>query len=161
MTQRDRKTVGKIATDLIQQEAPTRSVIELERAMHEQYENNVWECVTRSKKLFTGDFYVVVLTKKEKLLENVVRHYFFGRLTCPTPDYDQTVYKFVSSHESLEFLWVIPSKDTCEHLRDHALEVDPSERDLLHYILDFYDDTLMKKAKKLNGEALETPMLIT
>ena len=156
-----KETVGKVATDLMQQDAPTRDPIELERAMHEQYEKNVWECVARSQKLFTGNFYVVVLTKREKLLQNVIHHYFFGRLTCPTPDYDQTVYYYSPTHDSIEFLWVIPSKDTCEHLRDHAIEVAPSERDLLNYVLDFYDDTLMKKAKKLNGEALETPMLIS
>jgi hypothetical protein len=156
-----RKTVGKVATDLIQQDAPTRDPIELERAMHEDYEKNVWECVVRSQKDYLGDFYIVVLTKKEKLLENVLRHFFFGRSSCPTPDYDQAVYKYHREHDALEFLWVVPSKPTCEYLRDNALDVIESERDLLKFVLDFYDDTLMIKAKKLNREELETPLLVT
>lgn len=156
-----RETMGKISNDLIVKTPDTRSPIELEREMHKEYEDNVYLCVERSKKEFNGDFYVVVLTKKERLLQNVLRHYYFGRATCPTPDYDQTVYHYHRDADVLETLWVIPDKQVCEHFRENALHVHELERDLLTFILDFYDDTLMKKAKKLNGEELETPFLIT
>ena len=161
MEEKRQYTVGKIATDLAKQEAPTRDPIELERAMHKDYEDNVHLCIERSKKDYPRDFYVVILTKKERLLQNVLRHYFFGRATCPTPDYDQAVYKYHHEDDKLEFLWVIPSKTTCEHLRENALLVHELERDLLRFVLDFYDDTLMKKSKQLNGEELETPFLMT
>ena len=155
-----KETVGKVSVDLAAQEAPTRDPIELERAIHKDYEDNIYLCIDRHKKDFIGDFYIVVLTKRERLLQNVLRHYFFGRATCPTPEYDQAVYKFHRNGEVIEFLWVIPSKETCEHFRLHALEVHDLERDLLKFVLDFYDDTLMKKAKMLNGEALDTPLLV-
>ncbi len=153
------QTVGKIATDLAAQDTYAQSAIELEREIHKEYEDNIHNCIERGKKEHPGDFYVVVLTKKERLLPNVLRHYYLHRSTCPTPDYDQTVYRYYRLHDTHEFIWVIPDKYTCETLRDHALEVPALERDLLRFVLDFYDDTLMKLSKKLNGEELLTPLL--
>lgn len=152
-------TIGKIATDLAAQDTHAQSPVELERAMHKDYEENVQQCIERGKKEHPGDFYIVVITKKERLLQNVLRHYYLHRATCPTPEYDQTVYKYFREHDAHQFLWVVPDKITCEMMRDNALQVPDPERDLLRFVLDFYDDTLMKLSKKLNGEFLETPLL--
>lgn len=160
MEQPKKETVGKIALDLAMQDTHPQSAIELERAVHKEYEDNIYQCIERGKKEHFGDFYIVVLTKRERLLPNVLRHYYFHRSTCPTPDYDQTVYRYWRQHDAHEFIWVVPDKHTCLMLRDNALQVPELERDLLRFVLDFYDDTLMKKSKKLNGEQLETPLLI-
>ncbi len=154
------ETVGKISLDLLSKgDKNDHSVEEQMREQLNDYEKNVYECALLGSTIYNSDFYIVVLTKKEKLMENVLRHYFFHRQTCPTPDYDQAVYRFNSSIQALEFLWVIPSKDTCYYLKEHALEIPYKERELLQYVLDFFDDTLMVKAKKLNGELLLTPFL--
>jgi len=155
-----KETVGKIATDLAAQDIHPQSAIELEREIHKEYEKNLLECIERGKKEYQADFFIVVITKKERLLPNVLRHYYFPRFTCPTPEYDQTVYKYYWTHDAYEFLWVVPDKNTCHYFRDNALHVQESERDLLKFVLDFYDDTLMKLSKKLNGEELETPLLV-
>jgi len=55
-------------------------------------------------------FYVCVITKKERLMDNVLRNYFLARSTCPTPQYDQTVYKYHRDSGAIQFLWVLPSK---------------------------------------------------
>jgi hypothetical protein len=154
------ETVGKVARDLLLNNNKNDHTVE--EQMKEQlsdYEINLFETITAGKSVYTGPFYLVVITKKERLMENVLRHYFFHRATCPTPDYDQAVYRYTPSDESIEFLWVIPAKDVCYHLRDNALVVDQKERELLKYVLEFFDDTLMIKAKRLNGENLLTPML--
>ena len=85
-------------------------------------------------------------------MHNVIRNYFFHRSTCPTPEWDQVVYYYKRADDALNFLWVIPSKDTCELLRENALMVAPDERDLLNFVLNFYDGTLERIAQKLNGE---------
>lgn len=159
MTNKKEKA-GKIALDLMQKTPETRDPIELEKEMHKDYESNIHECIELTKKKIAGDFFVVVLTKKEKLLPNVVRNFYFGRLTCPTPDYDQTVYRYNGTEDYLEFMWVIPSKDTCELLRFNALEVHQSEKELLGYVLDFYDGSLMRIAKRLNKEHEDSPIII-
>ena len=147
-----RDTVGKISSDLLQKAPETRDPIELEREMHKDYEKNIYQCCDEGKKAYNKDFFITVITKKERLMKNVLRNIFLHRSSCPTPDYDQTVYHYDKHSDVLKFLWVIPSKDTCILFKNNALEIVASERSLLQYILDFDDGTLYKLAKKFNGE---------
>lgn len=154
-------TVGHEAAKLLQKEAPSQDPIELEREMHRDYEKHVIECIERGKKEFAANFYVVVITKRERLLENVIRNYFTCRLSCPTPDWDQTVYLYERSRERVILLWTIPCKDACTYLAQYAKEVVPEERGLLNYVLQFHDGTLLALSKKLNGEKQDSNILDT
>jgi len=156
---KNRPTVGKISSDLSLKAPETRNPIDLERAMHGDYVKNVLNCVDSHRNQYLGDFFVVVITKREPLMQNVLRNYFFARASCPTPDYDQAVYHFKRNDDLLNFLWVIPSKDACLHLREHASEVEPSEWQLLDFVLKFADGTLYKESKKLNNEASDSALL--
>jgi len=151
MEQRD--TVGKIATDLKKNEKyNTHSPTEQMREQLENYDANIHECLLEGKNERFGDFFLVVITKKERLLDNVLRNYFIHRQTCPTPEWDQAVYKYHRAGDHLEFLWVVPSKDTCMHMTENAITIDKEQRELLKFVLDFNDGTLLQKAKTLNGE---------
>jgi hypothetical protein len=155
-----KKTIGKIATELAQKSHDNTHTAhdQMEESLSD-WDKNIFECVERSKKDFSGDFYLVVVTKKERLLTNVIRNYFMTRISCPTPDYDQTLYKYNSADESLAFLWVIPSKDACLMLKENAMLVMPEERQLLQFVLDFADGSLFEMAKKLNGESENSILL--
>ena len=154
-----RGTVGQISSELALKTPDTRDPIELEREMHSDYEKNVYECVKAHKTVWPKDFYVIVITKKEPLMQNVMRNYFYGRLSCPTPDYDQAVYFYDQRNDIIEFLWVIPSRDTCIHLKENAFLVDPAESQLLRFVLDFADGTLFGIAKARNGEHVGSLLL--
>lgn len=171
-----RETVGKISSELLTQAPETRDPIELQREMQKNYIDNLVLAVGHAQKKFNcttlhegescdyaqpreGDFYIVVISKKEPLMQNVLRNYFLTRDACPTPDYDQAVYKYIKETEQIEFLWVVPSKDTCLLFKQNALQVPASEQHLLKFVLDFADGTLFKLAKKLNGEAQDSPLL--
>ena len=154
-----RDTVGKISQELLQKEPETRDPIEIQREVHKQYEKNIIDCIDRHKGVYTGDFYLEVITKKERLMQNVLRNYFFATQECPTPTYDQTVYKYHRATDTPEFLWVVPAKDICEMLTINAIDVAKSERELLNFVLEFNDGTLLKRAKKLNGECEDSPLL--
>ena len=157
-----RETVGKISSILSEKAPETRDPIEIERELHKDYEKNVLETIDRGKKDFVNsDFFVVVITKKEPLMQNVLRHYFLCRLSCPTPDYDQTVYKFTHATDIIEFIWTIPSRDTCFMLKENKSQVRPSEYGLLGFVLKFDDGTLRKIAKNFNGEAEDSSLLVT
>lgn len=151
-------TVGKISTELLKKPDITNPIDQTYENLSD-YDKNIFACIEDAKKQYPKDFYVVVLTKKERLMQNVIRNYFMARLTCPTPDYDQVVYRYNFLDESIDFLWVVPSKDTCELLRAHFLEVPPQEKELLNFILSFYDGSLLKQCKKLNGEQEDSPIL--
>lgn len=152
MISQNRDKVGKISVDLSQKTPDTRSPIEQMRENLTDFDKELWICVERGKKEILGDFYLVVITKKEPLMENVLRNYFGFRNSCPTPDYDQTVYRYIKKDDDVSFLWVIPSKDACMMLIANRLIIDPEERELKEFVLRFAAGDLFKLAQQLNGE---------
>ena len=155
----NRDTVGAISSRLIQQAPQTTDPIELQRSMQEEYIKNLCECVDKHKNTFFGDFFIIVITKNERLMPNVFRNYFTARQTCPTPDYDQTVFRYNRQAEQIEFIWVIPSQDASHHLKINAHLVAKEEQDLLKFVLAFADGSLYKIAKKFNGEKEDSIIL--
>jgi len=155
-----RDTVGKISSELLKKShEDTHTPTEQMSEQLKDFEKNIDICIERSKKDFVDDFYIVVTTKKERLMQNVIRNYFYGRQSCPTPEWDQTVYKYNRKGGCLEFLWVIPAKDICELLIENALDLPAEQKELLEFVIDYRDGTLLRLAKKLNGEADNSPLL--
>lgn len=150
----DKVTAGKIATDLMQKGIEQVNPIEYQREIHKQYEKEIYTCVENGIKKYDGDFFIVVLYKRERALLNVYRAYYFPRQSCPTPSYDQIVYKYHRKDRIIELLWVMPDIETATVFQNHALEIASEERGLLQFVLDFYDGTLDKLAKKLNNEGV-------
>ena len=165
-----KKTVGQISSDLLIKVPESLDPIEIQRATEKEYlDNLIWtvehaqkrvdcssfkghdECVNRAS--MDGSFFIAAVIKKEKILSNVIRNYFIPTHDCPTPTYDQTIYKYDHHKESIEFLWVIPDKETCLTLYENKDIVVPEERALLQFVLDFYDGTLYRLMKKLNKES--------
>jgi hypothetical protein len=128
------------------------SIIDQTNEQIKEYCANLIECVNSNKSKYQGDFYIVVITKKERLLENVLRNYFFARNSCPTPDYDQALFKYNAHLEEISFIWVVPDKETCVMLIKNMAQVVPEERELLQFAIDFASGKLMYLAKKMNGE---------
>jgi len=158
-TKPGRSSVGKIAVELQQKAKDPVSVIDQTNECLSEYEKELLKCADLGKKSYKGSFFITVITKKERLMENVLRNWFIHRLSCPTPDYDQTLYRYDKQRDDLEFIWTIPSKDACLYLKSNAMEVTESERALLKFVLDFADGTLFKRAQKLNNESDFAPNL--
>lgn len=154
------KTVGKHSYEL-QQKDEKINPIDLQRAVHEgntdddSYENQVRLAVDRGLQDYEGDFYVVVLFKKERLMVNVVRQYFFPRKTCPRPEYDQVVYKYHRHSHSLKFMWVIPDKLSCETLPLHKNFLPDDQKEFLKFVLDFNSGELDKISDRMNIEDMK------
>lgn len=154
-----RRTVGQEALDIFQKGEVERSPIELQREMTRDYYQNLIDCALKNRRYYGGRFFIVVLTKNEKLLTNVFRNYFFARSTCPTPDYDQSVFKYDYRSEEIQYMWTVPSQDACIHLLQNELLIAPEEQQLLQFVKDFESGHLYRIAKKLNKEKEKTPML--
>lgn len=148
-----KKTIGAISSELLVKADDTHTVVDQMREQLSEWDASLFETIESAKNVWPNkDFFIVVITKQERLMPNVFRNYFFTRLSCPTPDYDQTVYKYNSRGDIIDFVWVIPCRDACIHLRENALIVTPEERGLLDFVLRFADGTLMNLCNKLNGE---------
>ena len=153
------KTVGQSAVELQTKQQENIKVLDQSQAMLEDYWKNLLETVDRGYKKYPGNFFIHVETKKEPLLENVLRNYFIDRQSCPTPNYDQTVFRYNKELGQIEYLWTIPDRSTCFMLKDNALQVQLQERQLLDFVLKFDDGTLFKLCKKFNGEKMDSPEL--
>jgi hypothetical protein len=148
-----KETVGKASQRLI------IKAYEADHTPHDQaneqlkdYEANVQLAAKEGKKKYTSDFYIVVLIKKERLMNNVIRLYYFSRQSCPTPQHEQVVYRYHRDSGEIEFLWVVPSLEACVTMVNEALHIHPDEKQLLQCVLDFRDGTLLRKAQELNNE---------
>ena len=156
----ERDTVGKISSELIAKPLESETPFEQMSEQLSDWDKSIFECLEAAKKNYgTSDFYLVVITKKEKLMQNVLRNYFFATKACPSPTWDQTVYRYTHADEQLEYLWTVPDKATCFVFSRHRLLVKPEELMLLKFVIEFEDGTLLDKAKRLNGE-VETPPVI-
>lgn len=153
-----KKTVGKIASDLAQKTPATRDPIELQREMQRDYMQHLFDAATRGKKDFPKqDFFIVVETKRERLLENVIRNFFYNRLSCPTPNYDQTVFLFKHESEDIIYIWTIPDRESAHMLLENKEQVPQEHAQLLQFVIDFDNGKLFQLAKKLNNEPEDIP----
>lgn len=134
--------------------------IELEREINKgsnserSYEEEVWLCVDRGRKSdrIKGDFYVEVICSQEIALKNVIRRRFLFKQACPTPNYDQAVYKYFRKDDEIEFLWSLPNKMASAWLQAHRFSLPADQLDLLKFVDDFKNGDLEKKCILLNGE---------
>lgn len=155
-------TLGELSHDLIQKDLETDDPIEMQQEMqYSSYEHEFETALERAKKKYADDFYLVVLNQRFRIFSNVIRTYFVDRISCPTPDYDQAVYRYDKKSEKVEFLWVIPDKHTCEDMYNDMLIIDEDYRQLLNYVLEFYDGTLLNRAKKFNNEEKQSLVLVS
>src|SRR5258708_21356759 len=157
---KDRETVGKIASDLMQKTPESLDPIEIERSMQEKYIDNLISSVEAGKKKYIGSFFVAVLLKNERLFPNIFRNYFIPRKTCPTPNYDQSVYRYNAEAEAIEYIWTIPDRVTCYTFKYNMKIIVPEERQLLELILKFQDGSLRRLAKKFNKEEANSSLII-
>jgi hypothetical protein len=157
----EHKTIGELVAEKNQEyQGQEAGVFEVIDAAHEDYESSLVECINNGKEIYDGDFFVTILQKVERLFTDVNRFYFFPRLSCPTPSYDQVVYKFNRKEEMLEFLWVIPDKNVCSNYINDPLAVAEDEKDLLNFVYDFIHGVLDRRCKKLNNEMPDDPSIV-
>jgi hypothetical protein len=166
-----KKTLGSISQDLLKTDNTVINPQEIQRAQEQEYLDNLVWCVKHARKEvdcstienheackdrvpLEGSFFVACLLKKEKLLENVLRNYFVATKSCPTPCYDQTVFRYNHEKGDIEYIWTVPDRETCLTFKENKNIIVPSEQALLKNILDFYSGALYRQAKEFNGEQM-------
>lgn len=126
-----------------------------------RYTEELLKCIEDHKKVYTNDFYIDVQKKTERLFKGKAhRLYFIGKQACPSPTNDQDVFKYYKNSEKLEHVWSVPDMYTCQMMLDDPLGVPKDQRDLLKFIYDFTDGTLLQRAKELNGETKSSPIIM-
>lgn len=140
MTKR-KKTVGEEAHKRLENPDTKQGIIDTQREMDKEYFGEIDKCIENHKH-WKEPFYIVVQCKKEQKMENVIRRYFIGRLSMPTPQWDQTLWRYSPSSGDLRFVWVLPDQETAKWMAMNPQTLKEEHRELLCFVLDFLDHKL-------------------
>lgn len=150
-----KKTIGQHVIEMYNKKADTPYVVEKMKQQSAKWNEVMQNCYdVGTKGLPNRDFYIVVLLKHEIIFGDKVWHLLpFVRPTCPSPEYDQTVFKYHHKVGTPEFLWCLPDKETYDWYVENASIIHPDRWGLLKFVLMDKSGVLLKKAKILNGES--------
>lgn len=140
-----RKTVGECSLELKAKGDQRQGVIDTQREMMKGYVDELIKCAQNGARTYEKDkpFYVCVQTRRERLLENVIRNQFYHRLTRPAPAYDLALYHYEPKEEQLRFVWCIPDKQTVEEMSYPGFIPSRGEEQLFHFVKSFLGCTLI------------------
>lgn len=153
-----KQTVGEASTQL-RSKTDAYVPTDIQQEVHKDFEKNLLLAIADGKQKYDGDFYIVVLTKKEKTMNNVVRNFFFARQTCPTPEWDQSVYAYHRKDEAIEYIWTVPARDICAFLAQNASSLNKEQYQLLRFVIAFTNGELLAESKKRNNECISSLLI--
>ena len=156
----ERKTYGEVLKEhWSKPHTDSDDVIEYRKAMEPEIVRNKHGTVAKALKLDSyrnKDFYVCLLMKTERI-GGVPHTFTFARHSCPTPTYQQSVWKYHHRSQDLEFLWSIPEQTLYWYIYRNAPQFlkDPETRGLAQFVCLMESGELLKWVIKENGEKLD------
>ena len=136
---------------------------------------------TAQKEAFAKrDFYLVVLYTPNKAFKpdcqcpesalkggvcehkKQVRDLVWPRISCPTPVYNQHVFKYVYETKKIEYLWTIPTQQKYYYYLRNAKELmqDTLHSQQVQFCMLMESGQLLDWVKKENGETGKEPMMV-
>lgn len=140
-------------------------IIEYRRQMEPSIMEKIRDTAEKSKYKdgYIGqDFYIVLITIIDRVLRQP-RIITLARKSCPTPVYKQSVWKYKSNMDNLEFLWSIPDAILYHHILRNQMKYmnDKSTTDLAKFVILMESGELLEWVKKENGEKIDAVINIT
>jgi len=92
-----------------------------------------------------------------------VKPFLYYRVSCPTPVYNQNVFKYHYLTGSLEYLWTIPGKFKYYHILNNKQRYyeNKETRRSCQFVVLMETGELLKWVKKENGEKPDAALSIT
>jgi len=131
------------------------SVSEISQAMlsEKTYIKDLYETLARGKKATEGDFFIEVIRTHEPGRRKMFRRRQFWTNSCSTPTPGSAIYQYTRADDKLDLLWDLPPTTACAWAFRNKKELTLTGMgNVLPMIMDYYDGTLLKRAKKINGE---------
>jgi len=160
--EKKRKTVGEINAELLIKAVDDQHcAVDQADEQLKNYEQKFLECLEDAKSKYGSneDFYIVSIFQHDKLLTRVMKNPFVARRSCPTPHYDEAVYKYTASEDRIQFLWVLPDIKVANYLVNNYLTLRDDERQLADFVLKHLNNELLYTAMKLNNEFPDNEIL--
>jgi hypothetical protein len=134
-------------------------VIDYRQAMEADVMARLYDTAQKAKNQdgYIGkDFYIVLIIMVDPVLKQP-RIIPLARKSCPTPVYKQSVWKYRTSSDDLEFLWAIPDAILYYHIINNQAKylADKETADLAKLVILMENGELLKWVKKENGEKID------
>lgn len=140
-------------------------VIEYRRLMEPELMRKLYETAWNVKKApqYIGKNFYVVLTSTVEAVLRQPKNIMWARMSCPTPVYKQSVWKYHTHSDNLEFLWSIPEKILYYHIVHNKAKyvADKECSDLAKFVLLMEAGELLEWVKKENGEKKDAVIKLT
>lgn len=100
------------------------------------------------------NFYISLVVTVDPLLQEPKWIVLPARISCPTPCYQHTVFKYHWVSGDLEYLWHIPSKAKAMHIQKNLKDYyeNPSTRTVAAFVDSAHSGRLLRWVIKENGE---------
>jgi hypothetical protein len=139
-------------------------IIEYRRAMEPDIMARIRDTAEKAKDQvgYIGkDFYIVLITTIDRVLRQP-RIIPLARKSCPTPVYKQSVWKYKTFTNELEFLWSIPDAILYYHIIRNQIKYmdDKATADLARFVILMESGELLEWVKKENGEKIDAVIKI-
>lgn len=150
--EKKRKTAGQISQELLNTPVDINASDQAEKSNKKYLYDLYGTMLTCKENNPNRDFFIEVQTIRSRVLHNMIKKMFIGRISCPTPNYDQVVWQYKHKHEELFLVWTIPDRYHCFELIKNANIIDPELRELTENVIAFAKGDLYLLSKKLNNE---------
>jgi hypothetical protein len=159
-----RKTVGEVYNLTHKAERPetTQDLLDTQKPAAVDYMQKLHKTVRSAVETYPGQPYVFVeaFTRKDKLMVRALVTEFFTRSSCPTPSFNQAVYRYDVKNGRLEFAWQLPSNKRCLHYLANPFSLDEGERLIIGYVHDLKSGALEQLAINLNNEEYQAGLAL-
>lgn len=140
-------------------------LIEYRRQMEGDIMTRVYKTAQEAKhkdQYIGRNFYVVLITTADRVLRQP-RIIVLARKSCPTPVYKQSVFKYHSQSDQLEFLWSIPDSILYYHILRNTPKLlqDPECAQITKFVNLMESGELLSWVKKENGEKIDAVIKIS
>lgn len=140
-------------------------ITEYRRAMEPDIMARIYNTAQNAKNQvgYAGkDFYIVLITTVDRVLRQP-KIIPLARKSCPTPVYKQSVWKYKSFSDTLEFLWSIPDAILYYHILRNQVKYmeDKETSDLAKFVILMESGELLEWVKRENGEKKDAVIKIS
>lgn len=149
-------TIATVKSNL-DQEMHQEEMKELSKSFAEQRMRFVYQIAQDSAKkdyFLNRDFYIVLVPTNTRDTQMLPMDLPFVRRSCPSPGYNQNVWKYHHKTGTLEFLWSIPRKAIYYWLYNNRYKYmnDPVLKSRTVFVVSMESGKLLEWVKKENGE---------
>ena len=150
-----KRTVGQQYLDNINNSPGTDNAVDLSGKLLSDLPDNLMAAVKDGIASYgKTNFYIVAYCRFNAFMDQLLDTKIVVRKSCPTPVCEMSVYRYDGFTKKIEFLWALPDLKSCYAFVANKDKVTVAEYGTLQSILDYFDGTLLKLAKTLNGEKL-------